>query len=93
MSSIPRTVATALIAAAILAGCATTPAALYNKEVTTLGQVDMTGLVCRTDQVTGSIRKKTYCASPEMWARYDARMRDQSDAIYDISRSATKSRR
>jgi hypothetical protein len=73
----------------LLAGCATAPAPSYIKEVTTLGQVDMTGLVCRTDQVTGSMQKKTYCASPEAWAKYDARMAQKNDDLFAYNRSQT----
>lgn len=67
------------IAAIAVAGCSTQPT--VRKTVTTLGEVDMTGMECRREGVTGSMRSETVCASPETWAVYDAKQRAETDAL------------
>jgi hypothetical protein len=69
-------------AGTLLAGCATAPTPLYTKTNTTLGQVDMTGLVCRREVSTKSRKPETVCASPEQWAAFDKRMQTKNDQIF-----------
>ena len=60
-----------LVAMAALAfGCSATPS--YTRTMTTLGEIDTTGLVCRRSPPTGSSIPKTICASQAAWDRQDA---------------------
>ena len=70
------------LAALALAGCVTPP----TKRITTLGEVDMTNMVCRHEVPTGSTKAKTTCARAEDWAAYDKREAAASEAFFDASR-------
>jgi hypothetical protein len=56
--------------AALAPGCATKPS--FTRTVTTLGEVDMTGMVCRRSAPAGSHIPQTVCASQATWDRQDA---------------------
>src|SRR5882672_4531042 len=72
--------------AALASGC-TTPS--VNKQVTTLGQVDMTGMVCRRAAPTGSSLPKTICATQAAWDRSDAQAIAFSEQLHDESNRQT----
>jgi hypothetical protein len=67
---------------ALAAGCATTRPVVSRTE-TTLAQVDMTGLVCRYEAPTGSNMKRSVCASPDQWKKYDEANQAQSEYLLD----------
>lgn len=73
----------AFLAALALAGCVTPTT---TKKVMTLGEVDMTNMVCRREVPTGSNHGRTVCARPEDWAAYDKRQAAASEAFFDYSR-------
>ncbi len=66
-----------------LAGCVTPTT---TKRITTLGEVDMTNMVCRREVPTGSSKPKTTCARAEDWAAYDKREAAASEAFFDAWR-------
>ena len=72
-----------LLAGLALAGCITPT---ITKRITTLGQVDMTNMVCRREVLTGSNSPKTTCASKEDWAAYDERQAAVSQALFESAR-------
>ena len=76
------------VLALTLTACAATPA--YQRETTTLGEVDISGLECRDEAPITSLRKRTVCASPEQWAEYDALQRER---IEDFDRNRTSAGR
>ena len=73
-------------AAALASGCATPS---VNKQVTTLGQVDMTGMVCRRAVPIGSSLPKTVCATQAAWNKQDARALAFSEQLHDQSNRQT----
>lgn len=73
-------------AVALAAGCVTPS---VNKQVTTLGQVDMTGMVCRRAAPTGSSLPKTVCATQAAWDREDARAIAFSEKLHEESNRQT----
>jgi hypothetical protein len=72
-----------VLAALALAGCVTPS---VTKEVTTLGEVDMTDMVCRREVPTGSNHGHTVCAHAKDWAAYDKRQAAASEAFFDYTR-------
>lgn len=76
-----RVIVLGVLAAASLGACTTKPA--ISRTTATLGEVDMTGLVCRQEKPIDSNQKRTVCASPEAWAAYDKRMIEHSEAFFD----------
>lgn len=70
-----------LAVAAMAPGCSIAPA--YTKTVTTLGEVDTTGLVCRRSKPTGSSIPKTICASQAAWDKRDADEEAASARMHD----------
>ena len=71
-----------LVGATTLSACASHS---VSRTRTTLGQVNMEGLECRRENEPGSIIGRSYCASPEAWATYDAKEKAQSKALLDRS--------
>jgi hypothetical protein len=70
-----------LALAALACGCTATPT--YTRTVTTLGEVDTTGLVCRRGQPTGSSIPRTICASQAAWDKQDAAEAAASARMHD----------
>ncbi|MBI1358943.1 MAG: hypothetical protein GC155_01530 [Alphaproteobacteria bacterium] len=68
----------------VLAGCVTPS---YTKKVTTLGQVDMTGLECRRVQPIDSHAQRTMCATPASWAKYDRKQIAASEEFFAATRN------
>ncbi len=66
--------------ATILAACASHP---VTRTQTTLGEVNMEGLECRRENQPGSSIGRSYCTSPEAWAKYDAKEKAQSRMLLD----------
>lgn len=60
---------------------------------TTLGEVNMEGLECRNEKQPGSSIGRSYCASPESWASYDAKEKAHSNALLDRNRDQEDNRR
>jgi hypothetical protein len=73
----------AFIAALALAGCVTPTT---SKRVTTLGEVDMTNMICRRETLTGTTLPKTTCAHAEDWAAYDKRQAAASEGLFEYAR-------
>lgn len=73
----------AIFTALALSGCVTP---LATKTVTTLGEVDMTNMVCRRETPVGTAMPKTMCASPEAWAAYDKRQAAASEGLFAYAR-------
>lgn len=70
----------AVLLAAFVAAACSTPA--VTREVTTLGQVDLTGLECRTESQIDSHLAKTFCATPSAWKKWDRKMAQQTDDLF-----------
>lgn len=66
------------LCAAALTGCASHS---ITRTQTTLGEVDMNGLECRRENQPGSSIGRSYCTSPEAWAKLDAKEKAQSAAL------------
>jgi hypothetical protein len=64
-----------------LAGCANTPA--VTRTTARLGDVDMTGMECRTERPIASNLQRTVCARPEEWAALDKKEQTQSEELLD----------
>lgn len=64
------------LCAAVLAACSTTP--LVTREKMTLGQANIEGMECRQEKAIDTNIPRTICASPQAWARFDARRRQES---------------
>lgn len=77
-------------AVATLAACASHS---ITRTHTTLGEVDMDGLECRSGKQPGSSIGRSYCATPEAWASYDAKEKAQSRALLDRNRDQEDNRR
>ena len=71
----------------VAAGCAATPS--YTKTVTTLGEVDTSGLVCRRARPVGSSIPKTICTSQAAWDRQDAAEAQASERMRDAANRQT----
>ncbi len=78
------------LAALVAAGCAIQPTITHTRS--TLGEVDMTGMVCRTEKPVGSNSQQTVCASREAWARYDANGLAQANRLLDDAKESTNVR-
>jgi len=61
-----------------LTGCASHS---ITRTQTTLGEVNMDGLECRRENQPGSSIARSYCTSPEAWAKHDAKERAQSASL------------
>jgi hypothetical protein len=85
---------TCLAAAAALGlgACAgiTTPTITHTSS--TLGETDMTGLVCRQEVPIGSNRPQTVCASPTAWAEYDRQQQARAERMLDDASQGTNVR-
>ncbi|MBU6319328.1 MAG: hypothetical protein KGS00_06710 [Alphaproteobacteria bacterium] len=68
----------------LAAGCAATPQ--VTRETMTLGEAGIEGMECRRETIIGSSFKRTICASPETWARYDAQKRQEAERYMDSPR-------
>lgn len=79
-------------AAVALGACAsvTTPAIVHTSS--TLGETDMTGLVCRQEVPIGSNRPQTVCASPTAWAEYDRQQQARAERMLDDASRSTNVR-
>ena len=71
----------ALALAVGLGACTLTPSVTRTKA--TLGEVDMTGLDCRTDRPIDSNLPRTICASAQSWAAYDRQQAEKADRLMD----------
>lgn len=68
-----------VVLAALVAGCSLTPS--VKKQTMTLGEIDMSNLVCRRDTPPDSNVPRTICASPQSWAAFDENRRRETDDI------------
>lgn len=73
-----------LVTALAVTGCVTPS---YTKQVTTLGEVDMTGLQCRRVDPIDSHMQRTMCATPASWAKYDRKQIAASEAFFSATRT------
>jgi hypothetical protein len=64
----------------LLSGCTATP--LITKERMTLGEANISGMECRRETSVRSSMPKTTCASPELWAKYDARENEKTELFF-----------
>jgi hypothetical protein len=71
--------------ALMTAGCATEPT--VTKERMTLGEARIEGMECRRTTPIGTTFKRTICASPEAWARFDAERLAETGLLFDKARS------
>ena len=70
--------------AVMTAGCSATPQ--VTRESMTLGEAGIEGMECRRETVIGSSFKRTICAAPETWARFDAQKRQEAERYMDSPR-------
>jgi hypothetical protein len=56
------------------------------KKITTLGEIDMTDMVCRRAVPIGTSMPKTICARQADWAKYDERQIAASERMQDLLR-------
>lgn len=68
-----------LTAVASAAGCATQVIA---KDRMTLAEADIGGMECRKETPIGTNKARTICASPEAWAKFDAKQKQEAE--YDM---------
>lgn len=66
------------------AGCAVSPQ--ITRETMTLGEAGIEGMECRRETIIGSSFKRTICAAPETWARYDEQKRLEADRYIEAPR-------
>lgn len=64
------------LCAAALAACSTTP--LVSREKMTLGEANIEGLECRHERAIDTNIPRTICATPQAWAKFDERRRQES---------------
>ena len=81
----------AVVCMVLLTACATPHAITRTK--TTLGQVDMAGLECRSDKQPGSNISRSICATPAACAKDDATGAAQAKAVLDRNRDLEDNRR
>src|SRR5690242_10718921 len=85
-------------AALFIAGCAATPPAASTDPVAAkpaaaaaaspqMAKADEPKKVCRRMMETGSLQPKRVCSTPEEWAEFDRRNKDNSDRIDDQRRA------
>lgn len=68
-----------VILGVLVSGCSLTPT--VTKQTMTLGEVDMSNLVCRRDTPPDSNVPRTICASAESWAAFDSNRLRETDEI------------
>jgi hypothetical protein len=78
-----------LTAAVLVAGCSMTPS--VTKQRMTLGEANIEGMECRRERPMGTNLPRTVCASPEVWAKFDAAARYESDLAFEKARSGANS--
>lgn len=71
--------APALFAVVALSACSTAP--IVSREKMTLGEANIEGMECRREKDIETNIPRTICASPEAWARFDARRRQESSDL------------
>ncbi len=85
-NSFRLTLASTVLAAASLTGCAAAP--LVTKERMTLGEANIDGMECRRDKPITTNIPRTICASPQAWAAFDERRRSETDELLAEGRRA-----